>query len=33
MSDLRVGGLALIVKAYTDQSVVGKVVEIHSAID
>ena len=33
MSELRVGGMALIVKAYTDQSVVGKVVEIHSTTD
>lgn len=29
MSELRVGSLALIVKAYTDQSAVGKVVEVH----
>ncbi|MBT2007029.1 hypothetical protein KKZ39_17200 [Enterobacter hormaechei subsp. xiangfangensis] len=33
MSELRIGSLALIVKAYTDQSSVGKVVEIHSTTD
>lgn len=30
MSELKPGSMALIIKAYTDQSLVGKVVEVHS---
>ncbi|SMG61741.1 hypothetical protein [Cedecea sp. NFIX57] len=33
MSSLRVGGLAIIIKAYTDPSLVGRVVEIYGRAD